>query len=432
MRRRWRGTAGCLALLWLAVPNASAAATGDYLTVEDAVAQALGNNPGLAELRARYEALNEVPSQRGVLPDPVVSFNALNFPADTFEYRQEPMTQLQLGVSQRFPFPGKLGLSAQASQAEADAAFDRLEEARLMLVRDVRSTWWTVHYLDRALEIVAQNRQLLKQFVEVATTKYEVGDGLQQDVLLAQLELSRLLDRRIQLDGMRESELAQLVRLIDAPNQSRIAIPRVAADSDLPAPAPEAELIARAEAQRPRLAELKHRIAAAQSRLDLAKKDYYPDFTVGAAYGFRGGDNPPNVGGGRADLVTLRLSVNLPLYPDRKRGSAVSQRTSELLGERYALEDALAGVRAEIRRASADYVRARDEVSLFETGIVPQARQTVQSMLAAYRVSEVDFLNLVRSQVTLLDHEIRLWGALSAAHQARARLAAAVGEEVTP
>jgi outer membrane protein TolC len=137
------------------------------------------------------------------------------------------------------------------------------------------------------------------------------------------------------------------------------------------------------------------------------------------------------MGGDRADFLTLRLSINLPLYPTRKRSSAVSQRSSELLSERYMLQDERNAVYAEISRASTDYLQASERFSLFDTGIIPQARQTVQSMLAGYQVSEVDFLNLVRSQITLFNYETQYWRSLSAANQALARLYAAVGGEVS-
>ncbi|MCZ6712114.1 MAG: TolC family protein, partial [Gammaproteobacteria bacterium] len=102
---------------------------------------------------------------------------------------------------------------------------------------------------------------------------------------------------------------------------------------------------------------------------------------------------------------------------------------NELDRERFSLRDEVNAMRAEISTAAADYRQAREQLSLFETGIVPQARQTVESMLAGYQVSEVDFLNLVRSQVTLYDYETLSWRALTMANQARARLQAAVGEE---
>jgi outer membrane protein TolC len=399
--------------------------------MDEAVAIAIADNPNLAQTQARYEARKAIPSQVGTLPDPILSLNALNFPTDTFHVRQEPMTQVQVGISQRFPFPGKLALREEASSFEAEAALNNVEETRLRLIRDVRSSWWTLHYLDRALEIVAKNQELLRQFVEIARTKYEVGSGLQQDVLLAQLELSGLLDQKIQLTGIRRGEGARLNKLIDWPTGDPIALPR-STNRTMPELADEATLFTRARELRPRLAQIRNTIRAAESRLGLAKKDYYPDFAVGALYGSRRGDNPPDVGGDRANFLTLRFSVNLPLYPNRKRASAVSQRSSELLGERYALQDVLNAVHAEISRATADYIQAHEQFSLFDTGIIPQARQTVQSMLAAYQVSQVDFLNLVRSQITLFNYETQFWRSLSAANQALARLYAAVGGEITP
>ena len=381
-------------------------------------------------MQARFEAMSAISSQVGTLPDPILSFNAVNFPTDTFNVRQEAMTQLQFGISQKLPFPGKLALREEASSYEAEAAGNNVDEARLRLVRDVQSSWWTLRYLDYALEIVAKNQVLLKQFVEIARTKYEVGDGLQQDVLLAQLELSKLLDQKIQLTGLRRGEQARLNKLIDRPAEMEIVLPE-STNLMLPEVTEESALFERARQLRPRLAAIRHKIQAAESRVGLAKKDYYPDFKIGAVYGARQGENPPFIGGDRADFLTFQLSINLPLYPKRKRGAAVSQRTSELLRERYALRDELNAAYAEISRASADYLQARERFSLFDTGIVPQARQTVQSMLAGYQVSEVDFLNLVRSQITLFNYETQYWRSLSTANQALARLYAAVGGEIT-
>jgi len=166
------------------------------LLIEKAVATAVDNNPSLSEMQARYEALAEIPSQLGTLPDPVLHLNALNLPTDTFNVGQEAMTQMQIGLSQFMPFPGKLGLREGASEYEALAAGHSVDEMRLQLIRNAKSSWWQLYFLDRALDVVDSNQDLLRQFIQVANTKYEVGDGLQQDVLLAQLELSKLIDQK--------------------------------------------------------------------------------------------------------------------------------------------------------------------------------------------------------------------------------------------
>ena len=403
-------------------------ANEQLLTLDSAVSQAVRDNPGLAEIKARSEALAAIPSQVGSLPDPVLSFNALNLPTDSFDLDQEPMTQLQIGFTQSIPFPGKLALREEVSQFEADAANDNIAEARLRLVSQVRISWWTLFYIDRALEIVANNQRLLRQFVKIAETKYEVGIGLQQDVLLAQLELSKFLDQEIKLQGRRRSQIAQLNKLLDQTANSIIFLPETVAKK-LPEISTETALYQQAENIRPILMQQYNGVQAARSRVDLAKKDYYPDFKLGGFYGVRSGDNPAAIGGKRSDFVSVKLSMSLPIYTARKQAKAVDQRTSELLKKRYSLQDMKNNVQLQISQATADFQQAKQQVTLFDKGIIPQASQTVASMLAGYQVSEVDFLNLVRSQITLFNYETRYWKALTEANQALAKLIAAVGEE---
>lgn len=397
----------------------------DILTLSSALALAVRDNPNLAQLGARSEAMAALPSQVGSLPDPVISFNALNLPSDTFDLGQENMTQLQGGISQAFPFPGKLALREQAARHEAAAAALDVGEARRQLLRDVRQQWWNLFYLDRALEIIAANQTLLRQFIRIASTKYEVGEGLQQDVLLAQLELSKMLENELALSGARHNASARLNALLDRPGNHPVQLPRLA-DERLPKLKPEEALYRAAERYRALLAARRRQIQAAESRLALAKRDYYPDFNVGAYYGGR--EERPD-GQERADFLSLRLSMSVPLFAADKQSQAENQRSHELIQQKFALQDQWNKTRSQISEAYSDFQRAKQQALLFKTGIIPQAKQTEASMLAGYRVNKVDFLNLVRSQITLFNYETQYWKTLAEAHQALARLAAFVGRD---
>ena len=421
---KYRIPVAVILLACSAVANATTPAQS--LSLEAAEQQALRDNPGLAELRARAQAMAAIPSQVGTLPDPVIGFNALNLPTDSFDIEQENMTQMQFGISQKIPYPGKLALREQVAEQEADAATDNVEELRLRLIREVRIAWWRIRYLDQALRIVANNQELLRQFVEIAQTKYQVGKGLQQDVLLAQLELSRLLERQVQLRGMRKSEQARLNALLDRPTDRAVVLDP-AVDETLAPLADEPALFARAEQARPLLAGRHKLIKAARLRRQLAEKDLLPDFQVGAGYGFRSGQNPNRTD--RADFLSLKIGMSIPLFAERKQRRAIDQRGSELQGSIYALQDSMRQVQKQISTALAAYRSARERAHLFKIDIIPQARQTVASMLAGYQVGEVDFLNLVRSQITLYDYETRYWRVLSEAQAARASVAAAVGKD---
>ncbi|MFQ5487350.1 MAG: TolC family protein, partial [Gammaproteobacteria bacterium] len=419
-----------LALLLGSLAASAADATGGRgqasLSLDHAVAMALAGNPGLAAIEARARALEELPAQKGTLPDPQLLFNLMNLPVDTFSFSQEAMTQVQIGISQMLPYPGKLALQEEVATLEASAADDKVAEMRLRLVRDVRTLWWTLYYLDRALEVVASNQELLRQFVTIAQTKYKVGKGLQQDVLLAQVELSKLLDREIALQGMRRIMAARLNALLDRQVDTVVRLVRQV-DESLPELARDGMLYQAAEDSRPLLRQQSRQIEAARLRRDLAKKDYYPDFRVGALYGFRSGENPN--GSSRADFATFMFSMNLPIYAGSRQDRKLDQRNSELSRERYTFSDLRSRVAAEIATALADYQRARQQASLFREGIIPQATQTVASMRAGYQVNKVDFLNLVRAQITLFNYQVQYWKALSEANQARARVTAAVGKE---
>lgn len=397
----------------------------NILTLAAAVADALKANPNLAQIKARADAMAAIPSQAGALPDPVISFNALNLPADSFDTRQEAMTQMQVGLSQTIPFPGKLALKAEAATFDANAALKSVDEAKLWLQSQVKTGWWQLFYLDRALEIVENNQTLLRQFIQIARAKYEVGEGLQQDVLLAQLELSRLLEQQITLQGLRRNSSAQLNALLNQPTTRPLTLPSRVALS-LPTLVNENNLLEQAEQSRAVLNAKRDLVNAAQSRLDLAKKDYYPDLNVGVAYSGR--DNTLT-GVDRADFVSFKLSANLPIFFNDKQDKAVDQKTSEWLQQKYALQDEINRVHTQISQHYSDFVRSKQQFILFKDGIIPQARQTVSSMLAGYQVSKVDFLNLVRSQITLFNYEMQYWQVFAEANQALAQLLAAVGKE---
>ena len=416
----------CLVLLLGSFSRAAASAELEpVLTLAEARSNALSSNPGLAEMQERYEALTHIAPQVSSLPDPVVSLNAMNLPWDSFDVNQEPMTQMQVGVSQMFPFPGKLSLREDVAVFEADAALHSVAEMRLNLDMTVSLTWWEIYFLDRSLETVIKNKSLMRQFIKIARTKYEVGNGLQQDVLLAQLELSKLLDREIQLKSMRENRVIRLNVLMDQLPDLPMQLPTVMPPFSGTV-ASESNLYERARLARPLLMQEKAVINASESRLALAEKEYYPDFMVGMAYGKRDEDT---FGRSRKDFLSVMLSINIPLYAGSKQSEAVKQRARELAKNRYSLVDTRNMVMSSISSSVTDYEQAKEQLDLYGNGILPQARQTVESMLVGYQVNEVDFLNLVGSQITLLNYELLYWKAFTEISQSAARIRAAVGEE---
>lgn len=414
------------AALWLSlIPCAVLAAEAPPLSLAQAVEQALAGNPGIAEVKARAEALAAVPSQKGALPDPSLNVDLLNVPTRNFSLRQEDMTMLEVGLSQTVPFPGKLALEEQAAEQEALAAADSVEVARLRLARDVKQAWWRLFYYDRALQLSAEAAQFFRQLVDIAQAKYRVGQGKQQDVLMAQLEWAKLKDETLELTGMRHTESTQLNALLARPSAGPVALP-AEAEFKLPALA-EGALQDKAMRANPLFAQHGKMLAAAQTRVDLAQKDYYPDFTLGAGYAVR--QDTPN-GQTRSDFLSIRLGVSLPLYAAQKQAKAVDQRRVELLQEQYSLQDEHNKTHAAIAGKTAEYQHARERLALFEHEIIPQARQTVESLLAGYQTSQTNFSDLLRAELALFQYQGQYWQALTRTQQILAELSAIVGEDL--
>ncbi len=412
--------------------DAGYAAGGDKrceeLSLDQAVTVAMDKNPDLAEIRSRYEALAAIPSQVSTLPDPVLSIGAVNLPTDSFALDQENMTQFQLGLTQKFPFPGKLGLKEQSAAFEAEAALEQVDEARLSLVKTTRKTWWDIFFLQKSLAVVRSNQDLLRATVAAARTKYEVGKGLQQDVLLAQVELTKLMDREISVVNDLEKKKAALAALLNRPSDAVcFVLPAQPAMGKLPKILPLTTLHATSLTSRPGLLALEKKTDATRSRIELARKDYYPDFTVGAVYGYR---EDTQDGMDRSDFATLRLSINLPIWQDAKLDKAVAQRTSESLAAEHKVRSYKDKIQADITSEFAEYVNKAQQTELYSTSLIPQAEQTAAAMLKGYQVNKVDFLNVVRAQLALYNYKITYWHHLSGAYKALAGLEAATGAEV--
>jgi len=396
------------------------------LTFDQAIELALTGNPGLAEIRARAEAMAAVPSQEGTLPDPTLRFGALYLPTSSFNLHQDDFTMMEVGVSQEIPFPGKLALREKIAEQEALAAADSVDEARLRLVREVKQSWWRLFYYDRALNLLDESEHFFQQLIDIAQAKYKVGKGSQQDVLLAQLELSKLKDEKLNLVIMRHSQNARINALLDRAAETSVQIP-AEAEFKLPVIV-ESALQDKALHIRPLFAQHRKMLDAGLAKVDLAQKGFYPDFTVGAYYDAR--QNTPS-GQSRSDFASVQLSMNVPIYADRKQAKAVDQRQSELLQAQYALHDDHRKIQAEIAAKAVEYQQTKEKLLLLEHEIIPQAQQAVNSLLAGYQVSQTDFTDLLRTQLSFFQYQTQYWQALTNTQQILAELSAEVGEELS-
>jgi outer membrane protein TolC len=332
----------------------------------------------------------------------------------------EPMTMNQLQLMQMIPWPGKLGSARSAARHTATAAAADATEAERLLLARVRMAYLDVAYADRAIAVMRQTQELLRDFREVSTTRYAVGSGVQQDVLRAQVEVARMSEEITRMDQDRIAAAARLNALLGREATSPIPaveLPEPASD-DLPS---VDALVAWALTDRAALHAGVERVAAAEAALTTARRELLPDFSLGVAYQQRPAF--PN-------MVSLMIGVRLPLFAGARE--LPMRREARAMRDMRAAE--LADLRnetiAQIIETRARAERDRNLERLYRSGILPQARGAVQAALASYRVGRVDYLTLVDNQMTVNRYETETYRLRADYHQAVGDLEALVGRSL--
>jgi len=369
-------------------------------TLDLYIEEALERNPEIRALEKNAAAARAEVPRAGALPDPVLKLGLMNLPVNSFDFDQEPMTGKQAMLTQRVPFPGTLGLQTDISRQMTTMAEAQLRAKENEITRKVKEVVFNLAYLKRAIRLTEENRTTIDQFLHVAQKKYEVGGGLQQDVLRAQVELSKMNEKIILLQREERSLKAMLNTLVDRPPGDSVdGVPTLA---PTPVGWSEDSLVALAQEHNPTLAVMRAQIETATSMRKLAKKSYLPHFDFSVAYTQRENIMDRTM----HDFFSAQVGVNLPLWFWRKQNKKVEEAGYRMTQAHEAWEAARNTVSLQI--ADLEIEREENErlIDLYRNAILPQGEQSLDAALTAYEVNKVDFLTLLTIQQRLFDDEM--------------------------
>jgi outer membrane protein, heavy metal efflux system len=395
-------------------------------TLDDYLGFAVRNSPELAAAYHRWRAAAERVTQARTLPDPQLG---LSFVVDQVDASAEYMGE-RYSISQMFPWFGKLALRGDVALEEAHAEARRYEAVRLELAERVTRAWFELAWLRQAAATARENRDLLLHYDAVARARYRVGAVSQADVNRAQVELGRLDDQATSLQDMTGPASAALNAALGRP--AHLPLPGAfGAPSRQPAGVlpelGEEEWLALAREQNPQLAAAAHTIARERQATVLARREYFPDVTLGLEYGRNGSGRMAAMDGGGSDMLAGMVSFSLPIR--RNRIAAGVREAEARLGA--ATRDAQAqgfGIEAELRQALFMHRDSVRRAALYGGTLLPKARHSLESTEAAYRAGEAGFSDLIDAQRVLLEFALAHERAAADRAQALARIRALVGE----
>ena len=347
-------------------------------------------NPSLEAARLEAAALGQRAPQVSALPDPMVMATYQPLPLLTARGAQRS----QWRVEQPIPYPGKLALYGEVAVLSADVAAHEAAVLGEDLVLQVKRAYYELYRIQEQQRLVAAFQERLAEFEQIATTQYEVGTGMQQAILKAQLEKNGLAQRLLTLAREYETARATLARLTNAPVAGSF---EVVVEAPRPRAVPEAPTLgALAERARPEADALRAAEARADAQVALARKAFRPDFGVNVTYfDLAASDVMPTATG--RDALAVGVSVKVPLQRGRLRAGLEEARLRAAQVE--ARQEALAtSFVTEIADAASRLEREADQLDVLRTTLIPQASSTQEATLAAYTTGRIGFLDLLDAE----------------------------------
>ncbi len=368
--------------------------------LEELIEQALQRNPALKARGHQLSAAQNFVEPAGTLPDPVLSFGLLNLPVDAFVFDQEPMSGKQIAFTQAIPFPGKLGLKKEIADLKAQQYADVWQQTRLQIILQVKQLYFQIFKLDRAIEVTERNQTVLQNFTDIAQTRYSVGKGIQQDVLKAQVEYARIAERLIELREQRASFTAQLNALLNWPADRLLPVTPVREFTEVALSFDSLKNITLK--QNPLLQAWQKKKEQSTLRLRLAQKAFFPDFSLTVAYTQR--DVIANKSTG-VDYFSAMVGFKIPLYFWKNQRKQVAARHWQVKETDEQLNNVTNQLLAALQDAFQKTQKKVEQLQLYQTTIIPQASQALNSAIVSYQNDQVDFLTLLNNLMVLFKHE---------------------------
>ena len=393
---------------------------GMSTSLRELIQEAEQKNPQIAASFHAWQGSRNVPRQVSALPETQVSVQqfSVGSPRPFAGYSNSNFAYIGIGASQDIPYPGKRQLRAQVAERESDSMEAQTDSVRRMIVGNLKIVYFKLAYIQQTVGVLEKSDQLLNQVEQATEARYRVGQGNQQDVLKAQLQHTKILQEiahHHQEEGLLEAQIKQqLGRSQDSPDI--VAESLSARSLSFSAPA----LFEKAGEHNPDVRSKQASIAQQETQVELAHKNFRPDFNVQYMYQHTNGDT--------RDYYVATFGVRLPNRGRQKAELAQAQQNQERA--RRELDSESQRVLSEVQQ---QYVRAKtseERLKIYSDGLVPQSEATFRSALSAYQSNRQDFESLLSSFLDVLNLDLEYRNELVEHESALAELERLTGVDV--
>jgi len=370
------------------------------------LAEAARSNPQIQSAKQESQSMQQMPTQVSTLPDPQVAIQQVNVgsPRPFAGFTNSDFSYIGLGVSQDFPYPGKLKLRRELANKDAEVAEQKVAATLRAVLSDLKMAYFRLAFLRKQSAILEADRALLRQMEQAAEVKYRSGTGNQQEVLQAQLQQTKLL-REVTANRLEASKLqAELKQLLGRTQNS----PDLVTEEIVETPVTHNfdELLSAAQSNNPQISSAQKSVDRQKVAIDIAKKDFYPDFNAQFMWQ-------------RTDPSQFRayyqftFGARIPIYRKKKQQPELAQAEIDRTRAQSQLEAQSQEVSSILRQEYVSAENSAELLKIYRDGLLPQARAELQAGFAAYQSNRQDFQALLASFLDVLKIDEEYWQTLS-------------------
>ena len=376
------------------------------LNLAHALSYALANDPWLSASRHQEQAVMAQSIMAGTLPDPTLTLGLMNLPTNGYAFDQEGMTQFKVSVSQKFSRGDSLALK-QASLLQLSQQYPWQRADRLAQVKaTVTEFWLNAYRAQRSINLIEKDRELFTQLIQITEASYASTQGKtrQQDIIRAQLELTRLEDKLLTLEQQLHSaknRLAQWlpITMLEKPLDGKFITPPALTNFNT---LEFGQLIQLLMAH-PAIVAIEQSVLAKQTQVRLAKQSSQPQIGVNVGYGYRA-DTP--MGQSRADLLSVGVSIDLPLFTDNRQDQQVKSAISIAEATKTQKRVALQKLKGMYFKEYSQLSQLQKRNTLYQNTLLVQMAEQSQATLNAYTRDDGDFSDVMQARISELNAKI--------------------------
>ncbi len=379
--------------------------------------EASANNSQISAANHGWQAAKTIPRQVTTLPDPTFTYQNLSVgsPRPFAGYTNSDFAYIGIGASQQLPYPGKLRLRGEVAKRNASVKEAELEATRSTVADAIKAAYIDLAYLQTTLALLVENQRVVDQLIQDATAHYQVGQGMQEDVLQAQVERTQIV-RKITMHHQQVGQVeANLKALLHRDQNS----PDIVAEGLVESPLvpTSADLLQAVRGHNPQINIDASSINKQDAALTSAKRNGKPDFDMAYMY--------QNTDPKYRDYYMFTLNVHVPR---RRRVRAEVDESAEMLAQsKQALDADLQQQLAEVKRQYVTAASDRELLKEYREGLIPQSDAAYRSTLNAYAASRDQFAHVLLYFVNVLNLKLEYAQVLAEHETALAHLESLTG-----